>query len=112
MMFFFLFVFECECVRPCVVSVAVNLLTGLMARSVSGGGLLRVVRLLAPVEGVRVRLVGLAASVRLAETFAAPEGQHHQSRHVNGRKQRRECADGPQTLSDARGAVCLRAPGL
>src|ERR1044072_1688217 len=61
---------------------------------------------------VRVRLVGLAARVRLSEALAAPESQNHQARHVDGGQEGRDDADDPQEFADARrgGGVC--APGL
>src|SRR6059036_3111002 len=73
-----------------------NMFTRLMPRTIAGGKLDRVMRLLAFRISERMRFVGLAAGRRLQEFLAAPERHRHQARHVESRARCGDSADDPE----------------
>src|SRR5213593_3302749 len=73
-----------------------NMFTRLMPRTIAGGKLDRVMRLLAFRISERMRLVGLAARRRFQEFLAAPERHRHQAGHVESRARCGDRPDDPQ----------------
>src|SRR6266511_1465597 len=72
-----------------------HMFTRLVPRTIAGGKLDRVMRLLAFRISQRMRLVGLAARRRFQEFLAAPEGHCHQAGHVESRARCGDRADDP-----------------